>query len=263
MTRPDQSRSSRVARAAAVVGAAALTLGLPACGGGSDPAASPTGSPTDATTAAPSATPTADAPARDTITTEDGSISLVLPTGYTLEPTAQTDIEGNPLPAGTEHLLQAASPEDDVQVYLYRTDLQDLDADSAAFAEGFREMGDAAAEQDEGSQTEVSEPVDLDVDGEPAKLTRAVVSYLDPISQEPVRGVIELLLVNHDGAGYYLGVQDSPGSEASPARDIASSWRWNLRARSSRHPGRKPTSRNVDAGPARRSARIDTRKATP
>lgn len=231
MTRPLTSR------ALAVLGAAALTLGLAACGG-NDAAettdATGTGTATATTEATEAGTDdTQDAgPAEGAVEAEDGSFSVVLPEGFTQEPT-EMPVEGDaPVQEGTAMLLQASKANEQSEEGIGDGSVimasvmpeQPLDDLVAQLVAGYAQVEEMGLE---GVETTVSEPIDVELDGEPAKLVRASTSYADEAAEMDMSVAVDMIVGNHDGSTYSLVYTGSIVEGDSPLAGMADTWRWN------------------------------------
>lgn len=217
----------RSARALAVIGAAALTLGLAACG--SDGAAenvSESPQTTETGTTAP------DAPAGEAVEAEDGSFSVVLPEGYTVEPVDQAAAAEAQLPPGSEMLLQATKGDpaaveaggDFAAIMVGKVAQQDLRTQMDQLQQGYAQLTDM---QIEGMKIEAGEPVETTVDGEPAMSLRATTSVADDGSGQAAEVVVDALFVNH-GDSSYIVTYTTPAEQAAPTQleDFLQGWRW-------------------------------------
>lgn len=246
----------RRARALALTGAVALTLGLAACGGDDAGDDTPTGTATsaaaqdattdDATTddaaagdsasddAADSGASGDGGPAGAPVESEDGTFSVTLPAGYTQEPVQEPDpndpAAAQAAAAGSEVLLQAVQgtsddPADASVIMIGKTAEQDLQVMVDEYEQGLASAEEMGVE---GVSISSEPPAEVQVDGETGTLLRAAVSFVDPATQAEQSQVSDVLLVNHGGSSYMVILSGSGEHAASnPLASLAESWQWN------------------------------------
>lgn len=232
---------SRTTRALAVLGAAALTLGLAACGGddaaettATDTTASASADATDSDAADQATEDAADdeaaAPAEGAVEAEDGSFSVVLPEGFTAQTPEAGQAEMEP---GTAMLLQASKPMPEAEDTMSQAStllgsMQPEKSLDALVEEMRTSLQESMQTEVEGAETTVSDPQKVDVDGEEGQIVRTTIRFADEASGISLNQSLDTMMVNRGGSTYTImifGPIDESG--ANPLEEMAGTWRWN------------------------------------